>query len=297
MYLKKMMEAIEKEFQMHYKDLNFKENKSLCAHYYYLHGRYLVFKSLNLSRGKDEKSLDLQIQARKQLEESLKLRKMLPNTSVGIADTVWALLQLGNIWKVISTSKHRFNETNESKDSSGKAEEYYREAVTLSKNHLGEHGLTSTCYKYLGDLFLANKKYELAEEWYIADKEMRESLGLIDEICSILNEKIRSNERYVRLLNNLGVCLTKNNRANEAIEVLESARDMLEKMVDHESDKVKRSKAKVYASLAIAYDSVQNNSEAVKYARKALELEKDVNINRKDLNKLHKIVSNNVGNN
>ena len=281
-YLKKM-EAIEKEFQMHYKDLNFKENKSLCAHYYYLHGRYLTFKSLNLSRGKDEKSLDLQIQARKQLEESLKLRKMLPNTSVGIADTVWALLQLGNIWKVISTSKHRFNETNESKDSSGKAEEYYREAVTLSKNHLGEHGLTSTCYKYLGDLFLANKKYELAKEWYIADKEMRESLGL------------DANERYVRLLNNLGVCLTKNNRANEAIEVLESARDMLEKMV--ESEKEKRSKAKVYASLAIAYDLVQNNSEAVKYARKALELEKDVNINRMDLNKLHKIVSNNVGNN
>jgi Tfp pilus assembly protein PilF len=89
----------------------------------------------------------------------------------------------------------------------------------------------------------------------------------------------------------------KSNRANEAIEVLESARDMLEKMVDHESDKVKRSKAKVYAPLAIAYDSVQNNSEAVKYARKALELEKDVNINRMDLNKLHKIVSNNVGNN
>jgi Tfp pilus assembly protein PilF len=71
---------------------------------------------------------------------------------------------------------------------------------------------------------------------------------------------------------------------------------MLEKMV--ESDKVKRSKAKVYASLAIAYDSVQNNSEAVKYARKALELQKDTNIiNRKDLGKLHKIVSNNLGNN
>ena len=281
MYLKKMMEAIEKEFQMHYKDLNFKENKSLCAHYYYLHGTYLTFKSINLSRGK--KSLDLQIQARKQLEESLKLRKMLHNTSVGIADTVWALLQLGNIWKVISTSKHRFNETNESKDSSGKAEEYYREAVTLSKNHLGEHELTSTCYKFLGDLFLANEKYELAAEWYIADKEMRESLGL------------GANERYVRLLNILGVCLTKNNRANEAIEVFESARDLVETMF--ESEKEKRTKAKFYASLAIAYDLVQNNSEAVKYARKALELEKDVNINRMDLNKLHKIVSNNVGNN
>jgi tetratricopeptide (TPR) repeat protein len=283
-YLMKM-EAIEKEFQMHYKDLNFEENKSLGAHYHYLYGRYRTFKSLKLSRaGEYEKSLDLQIKAREHLEKSLELRKMLLDASapVGItqADKVWALLQLGNIWKVISKTEHCLHKTNESNESSGQAEEYYRQAEILSKKHLDEHELTSTCYNFLGDLFLANKKYELAVECYIAEKEMRKRLGL---------------ELGTQLLNNLTICLMKSNRANEAIEVLESARDMLEKMF--ESEKEKRSKAKVYASLAIAYDSVQNNSEAVKYARKALELEKDVNINRMDLNKLHKIVSNNVGNN
>ena len=245
---------------MHYEDLNFKENKSLCAHYHYLYGRYLTFKSLSLSRGEDKKSLVLQIDARKQLEKSLELRKMLPGTSVGIADTVYSLLQVGNIWKVISKTEYRLHKTN---DSSGQAEEYYREAVTLSKKHLGEHELTSTCYKYLGDLFLTNEKYKLAEECYVPDREMRENLGL------------KGSDRYVRLLNNLGICFTNSNRANKAVKVLESARDMAEKMV--ESDKVKKSKAKVERSLAIAYDSVKKNSEAVKYARKALELEKAFN--------------------
>jgi tetratricopeptide (TPR) repeat protein len=281
----KKMEAIEKEIQMHYKDLNFEENKSLGAHYHYLYGRYLTMKSQNLSRGEDEKSLDLQIKAREQLEKSLELRKMLLDASapVGItlADTVWALLQLGNIWKVISKTEYRLHKTNESKDSSRQAEEYYREAVTLSEKHLDERKLTSTCYKYSGDLFLANEKYEVAVEWYIAEKEMRKSLGL---------------ELGTRLPNNLAVCLMESNRVNEAIEVLESARDTVEKMV--ESDKVKTRKAMSYTSLAKAYDLVQNNSEAVKYAHKALELEKDTNIiNRKDLGKLHKIVSNNLGNN
>jgi tetratricopeptide (TPR) repeat protein len=281
----KKMEAIEKEFQMHYKDLNFKENKSLGAHYHYLYGRYLTFKSLKLSRGEVEKILDLQIKAREHLEKSLELRKMLLDASapVGItlADTVWALLQLGNIWKVISETEHRLHKTNESNESSGQAEEYYRRAEILSKKHLDEHELTSTCYKFLGDLFLANKKYEFAVEWYIAEKEMRKRLGL---------------ELGTQLLNNLTICLMKSNRANEAIEVLESARDTVEKMV--ESDKAKSRKAKVYTSLAKAYDLVQNNSEAVKYAHKALELQKDTNIiNRKDLGKLHKIVSNNLGNN
>ena len=288
----KKMEAIEKEIQMHYKDLNFEENKSLGAHYHYLYGRYLTMKSRrpvkksSKSRpGEVEKSLDLQIKAREHLEKSLELRKMLLDASapVGItlADKVWALLQLGYIWKAISETEYRLQKTNESKDSSRQAEEYYREAVRLSEKHLDKHELTSTCYKYFGDLFLANEKYELAVEWYIAEKEMRKSLGL---------------ELGTRLPNNLAECLMESNRANEAIEVLERARDTVEKK--DESDKVKRSKAKIYASLAKAYNLVQNNSEAVKYAHKALELQKDTNIiNRKDLSKLHKIVSNNLGNN
>ena len=55
----------------------------------------------------------------------------------------------------------------------------------------------------------------------------------------------------------------------DAITVLEKARDTAEKLA--ESDEPNRCKAKVYASLAIAYDLKQKCSEAVYYANKAKE--------------------------
>ena len=58
------MEEIKKEFDTHIEDL--KEDKSLCAHFYYQYGRYLWRKS---ERCKNQGRLDWQNQAREQLEK------------------------------------------------------------------------------------------------------------------------------------------------------------------------------------------------------------------------------------
>ena len=206
---------------------------------------------------KDEKRLDLQIQAREKMEKSRKLREALADTTVGKADKIFSLLHLGNASKVICAAEHQLKKPSASKTSSKQAEEYYREAIKLSQDHLGDHELTSSCYKNLGDLFLTIGEHVLAEKMYTTAEQMREKLGL------------DASERHVLLLNNLGICLSKTNRANDAIEVLEKARDTAEKLA--ESDKPNKCKAKVYTSLAIAYDLEQKCSEAFYSAKKAME--------------------------
>ncbi|CAB3989384.1 E3 ubiquitin- ligase DZIP3 [Paramuricea clavata] len=271
------MEEIKGEFETHDKDL--KEDKSLCAHYHYQYGRYLLRKSEHHNGEQRFKSLH---KAREQLEKSLKLRKTLADTSVGKADMVFSLQHLGNTWKKIASSSEKLLQpTMDCEYAKKKTQEYYEEAMELSDKHLGEHELTSSCYKNFGDLFLTIGKHNLAEEKYTTAKRMRETLGL------------NASERHVFLLNNLGQCFTKSMRANEGIKILENARDMAEKLA--ESDEPNVCKTKVYTSLAIAYDLEGKHSDAVDYAHKALKFEKA--INRNFLNKLQIIVSKNVGNN
>ena len=273
------MEEIQKEFETHYEDL--KEGKSLCAHYHYQYGRYLTHKS----QGRTAKErLKLQTAAREQLEKSFELRKTLTSSSVGIADEVFSLLQLGQVCKMISSSEHFLGKKEESKKSLEKAEKYYREAIRLSKNDLGDHELTSSCYKSLGDLFSQTNKPELAEKEYTTAKEMRENLGL------------DASKSHVFLLKNLGNCLTKCKRPNEAIELLESARDMAEKLA--ENDQPTDYKAKIYTSLAFAYNSLQDSENAVKYAKKALEFDGLQDVIRKyEYENIQEISTRYVGNN
>ena len=136
LYFAKMNE-IERKFETYYEDLE--GDKSLCAPYYCQYGRYL---SHNANEANEQEKYDeLLSNSRQQQEESLRLRKMLTDTSVGIADVVYSLLQLGNTWKILSE---------DGKD----AEKYYNEAKQLSQdNCLGEHELTSSCHKYLEHLF------------------------------------------------------------------------------------------------------------------------------------------------
>jgi tetratricopeptide (TPR) repeat protein len=145
----------------------------------------------------------------------------------------------------------------------------------LSKEHLGKHELTAACYKSLGDLFLRSNP-KSAEKNYTIAKEMRENLGL------------DASERHVRLLNNLGKSLTMINRPNKAIEVLQNARDMAEKLAD--SDDPNETKAKVYTSLVFAYEKARNYSDASTYARKALEFSQiEKCIKKYEYQKLQKI--------
>ena len=246
------MEEIKKEFETHYEVL--KEDKALCAYYYYHFGKYLSRKSES-REGKGR--LQLQIQAREQLETSLGLRETLTGTSEGKADKVFSLLHLGNTCKSIGSTERSLNNHYASKTSLKRAAEYYREAIKLSQDELGDHELTSSCYKNLGDLFFTIKEHKSAEEEYTIAKKMRENLGL------------DASERHVLLLNNLGNCLRETDRVNEAIEVLESARDTAEKLAESEEPTV--CKTKVCTSLAIAYNLVQMKPEAVRYAKKAME--------------------------
>ena len=127
------------------------------------------------------------------------------------------------------------------KTSMKQAKEYYREAIQLSESYLGDHELTSSCYKHSGDLFFKTKEFQLAENEYTTAKTMREKLDL------------DVSEKYAFKLKNLGGCLIESERANEAIEVLETACDIVEKLP--ESAKLQNVWFKrTCTSLAIAYD-------------------------------------------
>ena len=249
-YISKM-DRIQKDFETHYEVL--KEDKSLCAHYYY---QYLRYQFREADNQKEEERLKVQIKLKEQLEKWLEKRKTLADTPGGKADVIYSLLHLGHTYKSISSTKSYLKDDS-SKTSLEQAENCYKEAIQLSQKELGEHELTSSCHKDLGDLFSKIDKYVLAEKEYTNAKKIHEKVGL------------DASERHVLLLNNLGMCLSKTDRASDAIEVLEKARNTAEKLA--ESDEPNRCKAKVYASLAIAYDLKQNCSEAVYYAKKAME--------------------------
>ena len=246
-----MMEEIKKAFETHYESI--KEHKSLCAHFYFQNAEYLLRQAQTVSH---EEKLDLQIEARKDLRKSLELRETLVETSVGKADKIFSSLCLGKVCKYISASERFLKREN--KNAWEQARKYFEEAVQLSQEHLGEHVLTSSCYKHLGDLLF--DKGEMAEEFYTTAREMQEQLGL------------KASERHVRLLNNLGKYLRET--ANpikriKAIKVLESARDTAEKLAENDEPTVW--KTKIYTSLALTYDLVGKKSQAVCYAKRALE--------------------------
>ena len=265
-----MFEKIKNEFETHYEEI--KEDTSLCAHYYNLYGRYLSYKSDKLFR---EERLNLQVEARKQLEKSLKLRETLADTSLGKADKVLSLLHLGNKCKLISQSQNILGKRNESTSSLKQARNYYYDARHLSETQLGEHELTASCYKCLGDTFFIDSP-KMAEQFYAPAKKMRENLGL------------HFSQRHALLLNNFGRCLTQINRADGAIALLETARNMAEKL--YESDEPNQCKVKIYSSLALAYNSTHNYPKALEYARKALEMDIERVIRKKDRERLREII-------
>ncbi len=244
------MEEIEKEFETHKEDL--KQDKSLCAHYYYLYG---VHQQRRIKGVEDEKKRS------RRLEKSMEdIREKLTDTPEGTADKVYSLLNLGHVCKAISSIQKDLGKRNECETSLGNAEKYYKDAIKLSKNDLGQHELTSSCYKSLGDLFLKMDNSEEAKEKYNIAIEMREYLGL------------EASERHVLLLNSLGVSFTKSGSYHKAIQRLEIAREMAENLA--ENNEPNKCKAKVYTTLAIAHHSVEEYSEdAVKYAQKAKEFD------------------------
>ena len=231
-----------------------KQDKSLCARYYYQYLRYLFRKA---DSRKEEERLKVQIEVKELLEKLFEIKKTLTDTLGGKADIISSLLHLGHTYKSISSTECYLKDVS-SETSLERAEKCYKEAIQLSQKELGEHELTSSCHKYLGDLFLRFDEYVRAEKEYTIAIQIRKKMGL------------DASEKHVLLLNNLGMCFSKTNRADDAIKVLKKARDTAEKLA--ESDEPNRCKAKLFASLAIAYDlKLQKCSEAVYYANKAKE--------------------------
>ena len=246
------MEIIKEEFQTHCEEL--KEDKALCAHYYYQYGRYILQKSKS-QQGIER--LTLRHEAREQLKKSLQLRESLASTPEGMANKIFLLMHLGNVSKFIYTSEHCQKNTKKADEALQQAQKYYNDAIELSKVNLGENPLTSWIHKNLGDLLLTTRKnLDQAERMYIFAKTLLENLGLDASVG------------YFLLLKNLGICLSKANRANEAIKVLEIACDIADELA--ESNEPDECTLKVYTLLAECLKQNDRADEAVDVLEKAL---------------------------
>ena len=245
------MEIIKEEFETHCEEL--KEEPALCAHYYYQYGRYVLQKSKS-QQGIER--LKLHHEACEQLKKSLELRESQTSTPEGMANKIFLLMQLGNVSKSIYTSEHCQKNTKKTDEALRQAQEYYNDAIVLSNVNLGENPLTSWIHKNLGDLFLTTRKnLDQAEQMYIFAKTLLENLGLDSSVG------------YFLLLINLGKCLNKANRVNEAIEVLETAREMAEKLA--ESNEPNECTLKVYTLLADCLKQNDRANQAVEILEKA----------------------------
>ena len=146
-----------------------------------------------------------------------------------------------------------------------KSEEYmncakllYKKALLLAKELLGDHELTCTLYKQLGDLLFNWHKNEEALAYYCEAIRLRKEL------------KLDSNEQFVFLLKNYGACLSFSNRSEESVEKLKEARDIAEKLTDKHTS----CRAKVYSQLArVYYYWKLDCQEAAGYARTGMEMQ------------------------
>ncbi|XP_028416013.1 uncharacterized protein LOC114539569 [Dendronephthya gigantea] len=271
-----MFEKIKEDFE---RLGDVEENLSVRAHFFYQHGRYLSFKAENCTFDERPKFL---AEARHQLERSFEIREMLTETTVEKADKIFSALHLGNIWKKIAKSEF-CNFRQESSESPKKAEKNYKEALQLSLNNLGEHELTSACYKNLGDFYLLLRVNEKAIEMYTNAKRIRENLDL------------EASGKHVNLLSNYGKCLIRVRRVEEAIVHLEIARNIAEKLAIN--DEPNQCKAKIYTSLAIAYKEARgmNSEEAVSCAKKARDFDGIIRVVKEyEYNIIQQIVQNNL---
>ena len=137
------------------------------------------------------------------------------------------------------------------------AEQYYKEALSSAKELLGNHESTCYCYKLLGDLNLHWRKNETALPYYDEATTLRKKLQL------------DSNEPFVFLLKNYGLCLYYLGRFEESVEKLNEAR----KIADLLAEKDTPCRARLYCVLAKTYHKWKPDcSEAGKFAEESMEM-------------------------
>lgn len=113
-----------------------------------------------------------------------------------VAET-YILKKRGNISK-LRANKQFGNKDEKYEEYMCSAKSLYREALSLSKNVLGDHELTCALYKLLGDLCFNWNKNDEALIYYADAVNLPKKL------------KLNSNGQFVMLLKNFGECLSIN---------------------------------------------------------------------------------------
>ena len=134
----------------------------------------------------------------------------------------------------------------------------HKKALLLAKDLLGDHELTCTLHKQLGDLLFNWRKNEEARACYHDAITLRKQLEL------------DSNEQFVFLLKNYGACLSFVGCFEESVKQLEEARDIADKLAEKHTP----CRAKVYYQLAKVYCHWKPDcQEAAGYARTGMEMQ------------------------
>ena len=138
------------------------------------------------------------------------------------------------------------------------AKSLYNEALLLAMELLGDHELTCTLHKLLGDLLFNWRKNEEALAYYRKAITLRKKL------------KLHSNEQFVFLLKNCGACLSFADHFEESVGKLKEARDIADKLAEKHTS----CRAKVYYQLARTYRYWKPDcQEAAGYARTGMEMQ------------------------
>ena len=154
---------------------NEKGNSEQKSHFYYCYGRY-QFHQQRDSKTKDyrkaEDCLQKCLKLRLQSEQHTDLEKDENQTDLhATVDQVLALTCLAKVYQAAKKNMEVIIEC-------------YYEALRKSKQYLGYHELTLTCYKKLGDIKLEKQENEEALGYYDMAEKTRKELGIIDSSVS-----------------------------------------------------------------------------------------------------------------
>ena len=246
----KMMEEVKNAFDSNEEVL--KEDSALVSHFYYCYGRYL-FNKVKASSS----LVHLHKEAYSYLEKSFNLRENKAQSALEKADEAIALIQLGQTNKGLA-KEYAWGEDEEKHERyMSCAENHYKRALMLADEFLGNHELTSHCYKVLGDLFFSWQKYEEALTYYKNAKNLHRSL------------RLDSGESMVYLLKNYGSSFWKIGRHAEAVEQLYEARDIADKLAEQHTP----CSASLYFRLVeVLNDWKPGCPEAKEHAKVAIEM-------------------------
>ena len=237
------MEAIKVAFDKN--DAVLKEDRSVYRYCYYFYARYYS----NISTNTPYPDL---------LEDNLaplpdnQFQSPMENAEEALILIQRARLNKKRAIKVFHSDEEKY------KDYMNCAKSFYDQALSTAKELLGDHELTCICHKLLGDLYLLWRKNEEAMGYYSDAIKLSKKLQL------------ESNEAFVYLLKNYGLCFFFLRRFEASVENLNEARDIVDKLAEKHTP----CRANVYYELAKTYRAWKPDcQESAKYAKVAKEMQ------------------------